>query len=79
MAASTSELWPNKYSLWLVPDEGSAAKIGQLMQEEAAHHAGVEFPPHLTLLGHIGGDSQEQLHKAQQLAQHLRVSIGPPL
>jgi hypothetical protein len=76
MAEPTTEQWPNKYSLWLVPDEGSASKIGQLMQEEAAHYAGTYFPPHLTLLGHIGGDSQEQLAKAEQLAKDLRVRQG---
>lgn len=73
-AESTAEFRPNNFSLWLVPDQESASKLGAVMQEEAARFQGMPFPPHLTLLGHIGGNVQKLQEQAGQLAARLRVS-----
>lgn len=49
---------PN-YSLWLVPSEPVATVLSDLVTELANEHRAIAFPPHITVLGAVEGETEE--------------------
>jgi hypothetical protein len=67
--------WTDNYSLWLMPDAPTAAKVKQEIEVQAQQYGGPLFLPHVTLIPDIKGDKQELIDKSAELVSKLKV--GP--
>lgn len=64
----------NRYSLWLTPPKAQYRKLAELIRQLAKSHGAPVFDPHLTLLGGIEAEDEEQ---ALRLTHLLATRIEP--
>jgi len=57
----------NKYALWLVPGGGTYERLATLINRLAKSHKTPVFEPHITLLGGITSDDEDELLRLTHL------------
>ncbi len=62
---------PERYSIWLMPDNASSDRLRKVMAMLSKEYGSPAFEPHLTLVGVVEKEQEYMVQGARQIAKRL--------